>query len=1139
VTHHQPITPLADMKRRVDISRADSDAALFRDLLALGELILKLTMLGLLAGLREEERAVRYGFEYELIRADSLGPWRDCLNRLINGSARKGLDTAARETQAALNTPVKPNSDAWQAMAFEALYEAATALDVEWEQPRKICGRHWYELLVPLRNRVAHGAPPAARIVRALAPLEDSLNMLLAELPLLQRPWFYVRRHVSGKARIYSLRDQDTVSSDGRETLSDGIYIAFDVPRRVPLLDCDVDLRDFWVPNGNFSGGRFESISYVNDVRRSGDGNRYLTPPTALPPSETQGLGTLEPEGQTFTNLPAAPPDYVRRASIEEEIAGLLMDDHHPLVTFHGGGGVGKTSLAITALHDIAQADRYGAILWFSARDVELAATGPKAVLPHLTTTSEIAAESVRLLGPAEREDPTFDPLGYFADLLTRGLDGTPLLFAFDNFETVGKPQEFFVWLDTYIRSPSKVIITTRERDFKADYPVTVEGMTWDEFGRLVSSNARSLGIEGLITPSVLDELYAESSGRPYVAKVLLGEIAQSGRPEVRRIIAGRDDILDALFERTYGGMTREAQRLFLCLSRLHEAPVDALEAVLLRPKGPRFDMEGAVRQLVNGAMLERLTINDDADYLGLPLTAATFGERKLRTSPLRPLVQADVVLLRGFGMRSRRGGLDQQIATFGKFVAGQVRRDEGTLDEYAPIFEVLARKRAEVWLLLADLFEDLRGGWSGADAAIECVRQYLEAHPEDPDAWKRLADAHASVNDRAGQVAALVEQAELPRTPFADVSYAAAQLLTLLGEQGAPEAGDENWLIDRLVDVMERRVNEAAGTDLGRLAWLLLNQQKSARARKHVALGLERDPDNIHLLRLEERLGAYRSGRPSEGPQTDRRSTGRPRQDAVSVDEAIRMVGSAIKVNDCGDLAEMKRRVTELGQQLEEHDLVQRPLRERGLPFAVVATAVNALCPRLAPVQLGFRNLSQLVQYCWAESPYCLVERLGEDPPQPWMALRTDLPPGTRVLGGPTRPEVRSPEFYRRILARGMPIIKPPSPDALREVAAAIVEGPPDGDPVASVIDGALELVPSTLTFDEVKAAVLTLVACDVFKRVPKGQPLRNQKVWLASAMSTADDIVQRIRKVSDDKLTRILGEYDRTVLDDLLASA
>ena len=172
----------------------------------------------------------------------------------------------------------------------------------------------------------------------------------------------------------------------------------------------------------------------------------------------------------------------------------LLIAGLQPLLRRHDPD-LQETSLALAVLHRLALRERFMAILWFSARDVDLSPAGPRAVRPHLVTIGQIAESAVRLMEPSERSEKEFNPTTYCATLLGSGVDGAPLLCAFDNFETVAQPAELFRWIDTYVRLPNKVLITTRERAFKADFPLEVSGMTRDEFDRLVEQVASQLGI--------------------------------------------------------------------------------------------------------------------------------------------------------------------------------------------------------------------------------------------------------------------------------------------------------------------------------------------------------------------------------------------------------------------------------------------------------------------------------------------------------------------------------------------------------------------------------------------------------------------------------------------------------------------
>ena len=164
---------------------------------------------------------------------------------------------------------------------------------------------------------------------------------------------------------------------------SDGVYLWIDGPLYVPLLHSTPEAFDFFYPNGAFSERRFELLSYITGTTTDGEATQYLDPPSQLPQSETQGLGILEVRGKTFTNLPPPPQQYVRRAELDQELHQVLkFQERHQVITLFGRGGIGKTSLALTVLNDLAHQGQYSAILWFSARDIDLLPDKPLPVAP-------------------------------------------------------------------------------------------------------------------------------------------------------------------------------------------------------------------------------------------------------------------------------------------------------------------------------------------------------------------------------------------------------------------------------------------------------------------------------------------------------------------------------------------------------------------------------------------------------------------------------------------------------------------------------------------------------------------------------------------------------------------------------------
>jgi hypothetical protein len=112
-------------------------------------------------------------------------------------------------------------------------------------------------------------------------------------------------------------------------------------------------------------------------------------------------------------------------------------------------------------------------------------------------------------------------------------------------------------------------------------------------------------------------------------------------------MIVRKDDILDALFDRTYASLSPMAARVFLTLSGWQSlVPQVAVEAVLLRHGSVGGDPERAIDELVRMSLIERMRAQDGNDFVGVPLTAALFGRKKLEVNPHRELIESDIRFL-------------------------------------------------------------------------------------------------------------------------------------------------------------------------------------------------------------------------------------------------------------------------------------------------------------------------------------------------------------------------------------------------------------------------------------------------------------------------------------------------------------
>ncbi len=591
---------------RASDAETDSDFAYFFSQLVATEALVKTIVAGMVAALGDDKDRHRYRLEHCLVRADGIGDWGRALEDVTSGISSQFLLIEARTEQAELTKLCKTGD--WQYDATMSLKQALDHLEIEAEKvPVKTDLKRWFRLFATLRNKTrGHGAimpsvtgPAGKHIERSVAIIHDNFS-------LFNKSWGYLHRNLSGKYRVSNITtagNEFNYLKSGKDAhFNDGIYIFFDKPRQTNLIRSDADLSDFYFPNGGFNGQTFELRSYATNDKISGDATLFLTPSGVLPKSETEEHGELLACGNCLSNAPQNGVDYVVRNKLESELKELLLDDRRPIVTLIGRGGIGKTSLTLQVINNLFSESRYEVIVWFSARDIDLSPEGPKAVRPSVLTINDLAKSySSLVLSEDQLNEDEFKETAFFEAQLKK-CDLGPCLFVFDNFETMQNPMEMFKWIDTYIRLPNKVLITTRLRDFKGDYPVEVSGMTDSESHELVQNTAKFLGVSNLLNGAYIKNLISKSEGHPYVIKILLGEVAKKKRAtNISQIVAGSDDVLTALFERTFAILSPCAQRAFLTLSAWNSPiPQIVLESVLIRSTQERSEVENGIESRLN-----------------------------------------------------------------------------------------------------------------------------------------------------------------------------------------------------------------------------------------------------------------------------------------------------------------------------------------------------------------------------------------------------------------------------------------------------------------------------------------------------------------------------------------------------------
>ncbi|MBV6425991.1 MAG: hypothetical protein KIPDCIKN_00482 [Haliscomenobacter sp.] len=862
--------PFVKMIDRLNNSKQESDVTYFFDLLYFGELLTKVVVLGLVSGVADDKERNRYRLVHRLVRADGIGEWNAVLEELMTGVASHYLFSDIRHhEQHELNQ--KTEGGTWQYSCVSYLYEAMNlvGISIPKDPPKKIQAKIWFSNFATLRNGTrGHGATLPSNCSKACLPLENSINLMIENFFLFKRDWVFLHQNISGKYRVSRLTNTsnnfDNLKSDSslQSKYESGLYVYFESRTKIELILSSPEIDDFYFPNGNFKERSYELISYITDKRKEGDSSQYLIPASELPSSETEGLGRLEVVGNYFSNIPPIYSNYVNRKHLEDELIKVITDkDRYPIITLKGIGGIGKTSLALSVLHKVSTSDRFDVVLWLSSRDIDLTTQGAKHVKNKILNEEDIANQFADLLDV--RGLKKNEKIEFLSKEMGKSSYG-PMLFVFDNFETVKNPVELFSWIDTYVRHPNKVLITSRtSKSFKADYPIEVSGMNTEECEILIAKTATEFGISQLLFQKDIEKIIQESSGHPYVIRIFLGEIAKSKKVgDIKRIVASKEDILTALFRRTFTWLSPAAKRVFLTLCSWRSViPQIALEAVLLRENNERINVDDAIEELRKSSFIELTNSEKDNEvFITVPLAASIFGKSELEVSSEKLAILTDRELLQDFGASQQSDivhGITPRIKRKFHSIANRISQGNESLEAHLPTLEFIASKYPNAWTYLANIHEEN----NDKIRAQESYREFLKSDSsefEKQRIWQKLADSYRSQGEWFSEVNALVEMCNLSCCSFFILSEV-SNVINSYFQNNLFNIDSEikHKLVIKMVELMESRSStEVTSTDYSRLAWLYLRLNNTKKAIEITNKGLAIDQTNDYCQKLAIRLG-------------------------------------------------------------------------------------------------------------------------------------------------------------------------------------------------------------------------------------------------------------------------------------------
>lgn len=331
----------------------------------------------------------------------------------------------------------------------------------------------------------------------------------------------------------------------------------------------------------------------------------------------------------------------------------------------------------------------------------------------------------------------------------------------------------------------------------------------------------------------------------------------------LKSIVASKDDLLDALFDRTYAHLSEAGKRIFLTLCSWNSyIPELALEAVILKNSEEFIDVKKATDELINCSFVERYAFEkEEYSFVKAPLTALIFGKKKIAVSSYKINIDSDMQILQLFGATQEsdiQHGIALKINILIQKITNLVQNNKIEKSTLLPMLEFIAKRYQPAWMLISQAMINIDHDYGLAKQYIKRFIENATNHDDIRYAWSKLYSICKLDSDYEGILQSAFALAEIHGAGIEEISEAANRINNLLYQRLVViDTEKKSHIISRLAELMEKNLEKANADDCSRLAWLYLHMQRTDKALEICARGLELDDSNEHCLRLHARLTA------------------------------------------------------------------------------------------------------------------------------------------------------------------------------------------------------------------------------------------------------------------------------------------
>jgi NB-ARC domain len=847
-------TPIARVALRVVRCAEHESAERFLSLGYLAETYLKYTTLVIHSMVQTFDHNTAAYWGYRLAHNPGLGEWTDAIGALSSSTRIQGIRDWPRELPDWFSArQTGRRAEAWFSDAYDSaarLWEIARGPRIDFI--RSVRGI--LDFLVSFRNKTrGHGAFPPGFYERVNPILVDFLAILLDNSKTFDASLRWYSRAPTGSIGRLLQGIAPTASVSESTDYEDGLWLAYpagEVPIRFsPLLSYEPASDSCYFSNNAWISAEqaSEGLDYSTGEKAHLRLDQYSLPPVTKPRSETAGRADLIAEVHASHNLPTLVDGYVDRTALESQLGRLLSDRLHRIITLHGMGGVGKTTLALKTSLDLVRSTMspFELVLWFSARDIDLLTEGPAPREREVRDIEQVAQFFCRVMGGSES---ALEAVEVFTSQV--GDSTNRMLLIMDNFETLDDPDAVHEYLDNHVVLPNKVLITSRLRTFKGDYPVEVRGMESKEAEDLLRREARRNHCEPLMTPDNISRIYDYTAGVPYAMKLVVAQLSQHLRlGQVIDKSLSDERILDALFLRSYGSLPPDAKRLFLLIGNLRSdittVPLKTAFAAARR----RFD--NAFDECERASLLEVIELGT-TEFIHMPQAAKNFAKKQLVGYEEQLEIERDLRLITDTYQFA--GGSPDEAERYATRLTSLISRasDKEIRGELTEALDALAQEFPSTWLHVAKIRRQLN---EPPTSVREAFRMAVQHEPNRRAVWEEWADFEKLHGDWRREVELLVRAAESEPDNLTFNSYVAWRLAHLITRNiDAFPIADRRMWIASVKDNLASRFNDLDADMLARLGWLYYLEHDRVNSIRCARRGLTLTPRHEHCRNILRR---------------------------------------------------------------------------------------------------------------------------------------------------------------------------------------------------------------------------------------------------------------------------------------------